>query len=446
MVEIYASFSSSSRRDSHLISPSRAVQFLGLIIQASRLAVYDKKMLWRANLYIDEGDGNSDWNNRHPWVTGNEWNYQFDGQNFTLGNGGQVVKFRNNNVYTPIRPQGEAGKSTNIANSVSYEYPDGVGGTSNNLFPVIFDSHGYDSPFDFIYKMNQMRLKLSAKYTKLISSSNSQGGATVALDKGGAISISQLAQWGTFSAPNNWWQNYPRDLDINYLPDIGLLNASSKYLEPGIDTNFVNTKIIPNVNSLWGAGTDCLGFVSRAAGYLVSGTQKPYYTWPNLPSMDTAETYGTKGSVPSNQGGLNQGTRNVSYPDPTQGLPGVLLNSKLTSWSVFFNTIGGQTSQKNNSADKDTITLFQSLIPGDVVFYDHAHIGTILYVDKIEKAMSYQDLANAVHIIESTFMGPVNYVVTDKSVNSGISFSQEFVVGPYSHLPTAETLYIVRLQ
>ncbi|MDR2784658.1 MAG: hypothetical protein LBB83_01965 [Treponema sp.] len=29
------------------------------------LAVYDKKLLWRANLYIDEGNG--DWNDLHPW-------------------------------------------------------------------------------------------------------------------------------------------------------------------------------------------------------------------------------------------------------------------------------------------------------------------------------------------------------------------------------------------
>jgi hypothetical protein len=29
------------------------------------LAVYDKKLLWRANLYVDEGEG--DWNDLHPW-------------------------------------------------------------------------------------------------------------------------------------------------------------------------------------------------------------------------------------------------------------------------------------------------------------------------------------------------------------------------------------------
>ena len=38
------------------------------------IAVYDKKMLWRANLYINEGE--NDWNNVHPWNTSDtsiEW-------------------------------------------------------------------------------------------------------------------------------------------------------------------------------------------------------------------------------------------------------------------------------------------------------------------------------------------------------------------------------------
>lgn len=48
-------------------------------VQELRLAVYDKKMLWRANLYIDKKDLNAggipgqDWNDVHPWVTDNEW-------------------------------------------------------------------------------------------------------------------------------------------------------------------------------------------------------------------------------------------------------------------------------------------------------------------------------------------------------------------------------------
>ena len=50
------------------------------------MAVYDKKLLWRANLYIDEGVG--DWNNKHPWIAGNEWYVsQADGADV---DGGQI--------------------------------------------------------------------------------------------------------------------------------------------------------------------------------------------------------------------------------------------------------------------------------------------------------------------------------------------------------------------
>lgn len=74
------------------------------------IAVYDKKMLWRANLYIDEGS--EDWNNVHPWNVpaegtdggpawwdgdgsqtavqrwgNNEWNKKADG---TSGDGKQI--------------------------------------------------------------------------------------------------------------------------------------------------------------------------------------------------------------------------------------------------------------------------------------------------------------------------------------------------------------------
>jgi hypothetical protein len=46
------------------------------------IAVYDKKLLWRANLYIDKHEedlGDTDWNTAHPWTGkegygANEWN------------------------------------------------------------------------------------------------------------------------------------------------------------------------------------------------------------------------------------------------------------------------------------------------------------------------------------------------------------------------------------
>lgn len=43
--------------------------------------VYDHKMLWRANLYIDEGG--EDWNDLHPWDSDeNEWNVTVNTANY----------------------------------------------------------------------------------------------------------------------------------------------------------------------------------------------------------------------------------------------------------------------------------------------------------------------------------------------------------------------------
>ena len=58
------------------------------------IAVYDKKMLWRANQYISETEArlqNLDWNNAHPWNT-NDSTVGWYGTNDWLGdtNGGQI--------------------------------------------------------------------------------------------------------------------------------------------------------------------------------------------------------------------------------------------------------------------------------------------------------------------------------------------------------------------
>jgi len=174
------------------------------------LAVYDKKMLWRANLYIAEpgagGPASTDWNDLHPWnappaagvppvggdpVWGlgiggtymatywgyNEWNRVHDGSvsassikaitglsELPPGNGNQVIKLI---TFTPIRTLAgtEAARadppSTNwISGTVAYSYPDHfseprVSGTSG--------WHGsagsMDSPFDYNKKM-QMQVSL----------------------------------------------------------------------------------------------------------------------------------------------------------------------------------------------------------------------------------------------------------------------------------------------
>lgn len=152
------------------------------------LAVYDKKMLWRANLYIDEGDG--DWNKKHPWNAPpnaknlvmdseglekpvakvspwwsdtwgcNEWNRYSRDMSFyaqggagvanglddlPVGDGKQVIAFPS---FTPLGPIGEAGSAKDlISGKVAYSYP------KHGLESNDGDAGSMDSPFDFKLKM-----------------------------------------------------------------------------------------------------------------------------------------------------------------------------------------------------------------------------------------------------------------------------------------------------
>lgn len=137
------------------------------------IAVYDKKMLWRANLYIDE-DG-EDWNDVHPWnvpVSGNsggpewwnatdwgnnEWNRKYDLNKdsnvndltkLNNGDGKQVVSYT---VWTPTRVKTSAGSDNNIyTDRVAYDYP--YTKDSNGKY-----INAWDSPFDFLWKMNKQK-------------------------------------------------------------------------------------------------------------------------------------------------------------------------------------------------------------------------------------------------------------------------------------------------
>ena len=162
---------------------------------AKYLAVYDKKMLWRANLYINQSEdalGGRDWNDVYPWnappgdpaiasnisIDGagkkavpawwdrdwgyNEWNRIYDGSRSELtsltglsllstGNGGQVVKMI---PFVPERTLFGAKNAPNaakniISNSVAYSYP------THSFEPGEWSgaSGSADSPFDYNKKM-----------------------------------------------------------------------------------------------------------------------------------------------------------------------------------------------------------------------------------------------------------------------------------------------------
>ncbi len=160
------------------------------------IAVYDKKLLWRANLYIEQKEsalGDIDWNNAHPWNVPpadgvaqegvcpkswsaawgyNEWNRVHDGTSNTIvpitnlsmlpaGNGTQCIKL---STFTPVRTLGNKNNppSANfISNTIAYSYP-------NHEYEPPSSNKGYagsmDSPFDFNKKMQKQITLMKDSY------------------------------------------------------------------------------------------------------------------------------------------------------------------------------------------------------------------------------------------------------------------------------------------
>ena len=137
------------------------------------IAVYDKKMIWRANLFIAEGEevlSGEDWNDAHTWnapTSGekdekewygkNEWNRRYDlNQEATKeiktlpeGDGGQVVNFTS---WTALRGMLENNEKVakNYSDRVAYDYPQPKTKEGKYI-------NAWDSPFDFVYKMKLQR-------------------------------------------------------------------------------------------------------------------------------------------------------------------------------------------------------------------------------------------------------------------------------------------------
>ena len=116
------------------------------------VAVYDKKMLWRANLYIAESS--NDWNDQHPW-TGtegfgtNDWNQPETGKT----SGGQVISL----------PEFTWSGYPNTTTSTL----DGCGKIPRDSFTgtrVSYDDWGVDTPFQFKQKLLDQKTCMASVY------------------------------------------------------------------------------------------------------------------------------------------------------------------------------------------------------------------------------------------------------------------------------------------
>ena len=168
------------------------------------LAVYDKKMLWRANLYIAETA--NDWNDQHPWNAPpsgeakvkdtkgvlkpvsevspwwkpewgyNEWNRIHDGSakapaaitgllRLPIGNGAQVIKMV---PFVPLRTVSANAANNVLKGRVAYSYPkhyyEPIQTATPGAGEQAGDSGSMDSPFDFNKKLIIQKQMLSKWY------------------------------------------------------------------------------------------------------------------------------------------------------------------------------------------------------------------------------------------------------------------------------------------
>ena len=206
------------------------------------MAVYDKKMMWRAQLYIDERinedstpSGDNDWNDLNPWTSaqGNQWD--------TLGNGEQCEL------------------------SAWTRWNDGV-----NIFNTTAYGWGCaDSVADFKADLEEQKNALTAYYSDENNEKYGENNPHPSEHR-------DWSPWNHTYAPGeegiDRWHNYLFGI---YNSDHGTYDALPGFEDqpymPGLSTwkrfdeedqyNYVPSDVKRS------AGVDCVGFVQRCASY-----------------------------------------------------------------------------------------------------------------------------------------------------------------------------------
>jgi len=228
------------------------------------IAVTDTKLLWRANLYIDEES--NDWNDRHPWVEGNEWNKAFDADTDI------DPDYDNENYLSTLDTPDDTKNGKQCVEIAEFTYVPQIADNitsntaKNESGAVAYNYGGQDSPFVFNEKMRQQKEILNDSFINGTrgKEENSSG-------------------WDETTAPETDWNNYLKKSDME--SSTGIIQLDNDYMAPyrpgwaleeyksGNTTNgIVEDRFIAE-----GAGTDCVGFVQTAADY-----EGNTYAWPTL--------------------------------------------------------------------------------------------------------------------------------------------------------------------
>lgn len=387
-------------------------QITGAAKEIDLIGVYDKKMLWRANLYIEEAN---DWNDAHPWddedpwVHENRWNRTYDGSERLSENNNEP----NENDYLPADPsnalKGNGGQVVNIKKFTYHPAIDGDIETS----AVAYSYGCNDSPFEFNDELRQQEL-LAQMYNRdgvpflqpksqWGDASNAETAADMTLEQytafvaeyigeassypEGAISLQSWAEaypTGTWTdqeteylKPSNIWNgvsdtanytsvNLPNNFNVsNYNDNFPFLPGWALHYYFTVDADNNGRGDIPPdwVNAI-SAGVDYNGFVARSASW--NGNN---YVWADVNQQNVKNRW--------------RWFTTPSYPNEK--------NSE-TAYAI--------TDYSLVSEDGASVVGLKYIKPGDIMHYN-THIVLVRAVDRSNGEV----LMEHIKFIESTWAG-----------------------------------------
>ena len=407
------------------------------------IAVYDKKMLWRANLYIDEGK--NDWNNKHPWNV--PVNGSSGGPVWWNGDAEKTEDKRWGNNEWNIKADGTSGDGKQIVSIPSTKWCYGYDNKSQHVIKkaVAYDHQGWDSPFSFNEKVESQKKLLNQWYTsdgkkrfkkpvyQWPESCTDLGAYKANLGEELCGSETNLGNLKTLynNYKNNSSSRWSGELDsLDYKKYIFSKNYGNKTKAPYKDYEGFTASFISNV-------TKNSGNVTSGNEDAVSIDGKIYYpyvpglsdslmtTLSNHPSSEIGKiTAGVDctGFVMSSAGYKGEHYKampEASIPSPVYWETTNIPTPIQTAWHSEGNAVKvGDWNTKedidykkdNGELDSKSVYLyFTHLVPGDIVWYE----GHIMMVSSITEPDGYDTAGkpywndgSGVKVMESVFNNP----------------------------------------
>ncbi|MDR2897906.1 MAG: hypothetical protein LBU99_03755 [Spirochaetaceae bacterium] len=321
-----------------------------------------------------------------------------------------------------MRPRG-SGNRNQYNNTVAYDYN------------VEEGLEAWDSPFDFIWKMNEQLKAVKRYFTNKINAGVTEtakkalesmsaefpsgiGIGVIGVPTSGAQTNKTMKERTETTAAYNQWKYYWKEPvgDVrSYIPGLGLrLNADSNAetnTVPGTDLNFVNKA---------SSGTDCIGLVQRATTYRGNS-----YQWVDVNMRDRAENAGNTGHD------VDIRARNTGYPHNNNNYASVTIIHREgigDDNDAFTEQITEESGVMAIANFNEIREKFRRIVIGDIIRYDNAHIGIVHGINTggIETALNVYDLMKSVRVIETTAWGLLNYACTRNMLQGdGANFTED---------------------